>query len=126
ADERKRTAFLLGMGWHICPFAYDDLEDDPEQCRFLLQLVMGRFLGSTRHLDKTALREKEALRYMISQPGPIHAQDLAHAFGISRQTARRILLQLRSKEWIQPASEGGAGKRIHAYVVHPQAIQAVL
>ncbi len=126
ADERKRTAFLLGMGWHICPFAYDDLESDPEQCRFLLQLVMGRFLGASMQLDEAALREKETLRYMINHSGPVRAQDVADAFRISRQTARRILQQLRSKQLIQPANAAGTDKRIHAYTVNPAAVQSVL
>ncbi|WP_213413694.1 FaeA/PapI family transcriptional regulator [Xylanibacillus composti] len=126
ADERKRTAFLLGMGWHLCPFAYDDLEGELDQCRFLLQLVMGRFLGTPSPLDKGVWREKEVLRYFMNHPDPARAKDIADAFSVSAQTARRILLQLRNKQWIEPANASGDKRRIHAYVIHPAAVKFVL
>lgn len=126
ADERKRIVFLIGMGWRVCPIAYDDLEEDLESCRFLLQLVMGKFLATEQVLDRAALREKEVLRFMMNQPRPVQAKELADAFGISRQTARRILLQLRNNKWIQPANISGKGQRIHRYVVNPQAVKSLL
>ncbi|MDQ0903603.1 hypothetical protein QFZ80_007431 [Paenibacillus sp. V4I7] len=40
----NRDTFLTGMGWTMIHFSFDDIQNRPEVCRMLLQLVIGPHL----------------------------------------------------------------------------------
>lgn len=116
--ESRRQTFLTGMGWIIIHFSYDDIIDQPELCQQLLQLVMGRYLGSLHNHPKQPLihyDDREILRYYIHKARAVPPKEIAEQFQITPRTARTALQRLLHKGYLQACNP--EHQRVRAYII---------
>ncbi|KIL38584.1 hypothetical protein SD70_25585 [Gordoniibacillus kamchatkensis] len=110
----NRDTFLTGMGWKMLHFAFDDVQNRPEVCRMLLQLVMSPYTMRTPSVRNAELVEKEVLRFAWSLGRWIRPKDIIDYMQVDFRTARKWLRSLTDKGWLRPIDRGGD---IHYYEV---------
>lgn len=110
----NRETFLTGMGWKMIHFSFDDLQQRPEVCRMLLQLVLAPHLARKSAGVDILSEEKEVLRLAWRLGKAIRPMDVKDHFGINFRTARRLLNSLCEKELLKPVN---SGERIRYYEV---------
>lgn len=110
----NRDTFLTGMGWRMLHFSFDDIQQRPEVCRMLLQLVLAPYLArKSTGVDILSLSgEKEVLRLAWRLGRAIRPKDVADHFSINFRTARKLLGALSDKGLLQPIA-GGKGIRYY-------------
>ncbi|OCT13002.1 hypothetical protein A8709_22035 [Paenibacillus pectinilyticus] len=113
-NELNRETFLHAMGYQVISFAYDDIEQRPEQCIALLRMVLARYQTSPTPTLRAQLAEKEVLRLAVQHAASIRPKDVALHFNIDHRTAVLMLKKLCSKGVLAP-SYSGTGQRIVKY-----------
>lgn len=108
----NRDTFLTGMGWRMLHFSFDDVQQRPEVCRMLLQLVLAPYLARKTIAADLLSEEKEVLRLAWRIAKPLRPKDVCDHFQINYRTARRLLIALTSKGLLK-AIEGGRGIRYY-------------
>lgn len=99
----NRDNFLTGMGWRMIHFSFDDIQNRPDVCRMLLQLVIGPYLLRQPSLtDGGTPAEKEVLRLVWNWGKPIRPRDVVDYYGVNFRTARRWLQNLVDKGMLRP------------------------
>lgn len=93
----NRDTFLTGMGWRMLHFSFDDVQQRPEVCRMLLQLVLAPYLARKTIAADLLSEEKEVLRLAWRIAKPLRPKDVCDHFQINYRTARRLLIALTSK-----------------------------
>lgn len=112
SNELNRETFLCAMGYQVVSFAYDDVEQRPELCMTLMRMVLGRYMTSAVPEGKTLLAEREVIRFVIRQAGPVRPQDIAKYFGLDPKTARQMLYKLCDKGWLCPVKRGDGIRKV--------------
>jgi hypothetical protein len=102
----NRDTFLTGMGWKMIHFSFDDIEQRPEVCRMLLQLVVGPHLIRKPSGSSLSPDEKEVLQLAIQLSKPIRPMDLIAQCGLNFRTARKRLRSLADKGILRPVGHG--------------------
>lgn len=97
----NRETFLTGMGWKMIHFSYDDVQNRPEMCRMLLQLVIAPFLIRTPSTSLTSI-EKEVIRFAWSLGKQIRPKDVMDRYDVNFRTARKYLQGLVGKGMLRP------------------------
>lgn len=116
----NRETFLTGMGWKMIHFSFDDLQQRPEVCRMLLQLVLAPYLaGKSAGVDILS-DEKEVLRLAWRLGRAIRPMDVKLHFGINFRTARRLLHSLSNKGFLQPIKTGNGIRHYELRAMHPE------
>ncbi|MBQ4900033.1 hypothetical protein KB559_14465 [Paenibacillus sp. Marseille-P2973] len=114
ADGLNRELFLQASGYRVISLAYDDVEQRPELCKYLLQMLLIRYQPGLHSTDRPLLAEMEMIRLALNSPLPICSQNVAEHFNTDHQAAVRMLQSLCQAGWLRPlctkASEG-----IHYY-----------
>ncbi|MRN52530.1 hypothetical protein [Paenibacillus monticola] len=112
----NRDTFLTGMGWRMLHFSFDDIQQRPEVCRMLLQLVLAPYLArKSTGVDLLSLSgEKEVLRLAWRLGRAIRPKDVADHFSINFRTARKLLHSLCKKGLLKPVN---IGERVRFYEV---------
>lgn len=110
----NRDTFLTGMGWRMIHFSFDDIQQRPEVCRMLLQLVLAPYLARKSASVTILSEEKEVLRFAWRLGRPVRPKDVAMHFCINFRTARRLLQSLSEKGLLKPFNQG---ERIRYYEV---------
>ncbi|KGE16673.1 hypothetical protein [Paenibacillus wynnii] len=110
----NRETFLTGMGWKMIHFSFDDVQQRPEVCRMLLQLVLAPFLARQSNVSDILSEEKEVLSFAWSLGRPLRPKDVTTHFQINFRTAYRILSTLCEKGLLKPVKKG---ERIRYYEV---------
>lgn len=102
----NRDTFLTGMGWTMIHFSFDDIQNRPEVCRMLLQLVIGPHL--LRNLAATSIspEEKEVLRLALNLGKPIRPKDIILHSEVNFRTARKWLYLLVEKGILRSITRG--------------------
>ncbi len=103
----NRDTFLTGMGWKMIHFSFDDVQNRPEVCRMLLQLVISPYLIQHRTVHPADLIEKEVLRLAWRLGRWIRPKDVSDHFEVDFRTARKWLRSLVEKGWLNPVARGG-------------------
>lgn len=115
----NRDSFLTGMGWRMLHFSFDDVQQRPEVCRMLLQLVLAPFLARKTLAADILSEEKEVLRLAWRIAKPLRPKDVCDYFQINYRTARRLLQALSDKGLLKPVN---SKQRVRFYEV--KAMQA--
>ncbi|MGM0882368.1 MAG: hypothetical protein ACQEXQ_15165 [Bacillota bacterium] len=102
----NRDTFLTGMGWKMIHFSFDDVQNRPEVCRTLLQLVLSPYLMRIASIKPAVMIEKEVLRLAWSLGRRIRPIDVARVQEVDFRTARKRLQALVDKGWLQPIESG--------------------
>ncbi len=102
----NRETFLTGIGWKMIHFSFDDVQNRPEVCRMLLQLVISPYLIRNRSADSLSPAEKEVLRLAWSMGKPIRPMDVINQFEVNYRTARKWLQNLVEKGMMRSISQG--------------------
>ncbi|NQX69243.1 hypothetical protein HQN90_24220 [Paenibacillus alba] len=102
----NRDTFLPGIGWKMIHFSYDDVQNRPEVCRMLLQLVMSPYLIRNQSIRPAVLVEKEVLRLAWSLGRWIRPKDVSDHLEVDFRTARKWLRTLVEKGWLEPIAKG--------------------
>ncbi|WP_410511646.1 hypothetical protein PaeBR_16430 [Paenibacillus sp. BR2-3] len=110
----NRETFLTGMGWKMIHFTFDDVQQRPEVCRMLLQLLLAPYLTRKEAIINILSEEKEVLRYAWSLGRPIRPRDVTEHFDINFRTARKLLRTLGDKGLMKPVNHG---ERVRYYEV---------
>ena len=102
----NRDSFLTGMGWRMIHFSFDDVQNRPEICRMLLQLLIGPYMlrKTPRHLIGHA--EKDILHLAWNLGKPIRPKDVTDYLEINFRTARNLLRSLVDKSLMNPIIRG--------------------
>lgn len=100
----NRDTFLTGMGWRMLHFSFDDLQQRPEVCRMLLQLVLAPYLARKTLASDILSEENEVLRLAWRLAKPIRPKDVCDHFRINYRTARRLLQALSNKGLLKPVN----------------------
>lgn len=101
-----RGTFLTGLGWKMIHFSFDDIRERPEVCRMLLQMVIGPLLMRKESTTPVVKIEKELLLLACNLGRPIRPKDVCDEWKIDFRTARKHLVSLTEKGWLQPISKG--------------------
>lgn len=116
----NRETFLTGMGWKMIHFSFDDIQNRPEVCRMLLQLVIGPYLMRSSPIRPVFSAEKDVLRLAWQLGRPIRPKDVSDYFEVNFRTARKWLQSLAEKGLLNPIA-GGGGVRCYELVEgHPE------
>jgi len=110
----NRETFLTGMGWKMLHFSFDDVQQRPEVCRMLLQLVLAPHLARNSATPDILSGEKEVLRFAWNLSKSIRPKDVEDHFHINFRTARKLLLSLTQKGLLKPVN---TGERVCSYEV---------
>lgn len=110
----NREAFLVGAGYHIISFAYDDVKDRPDVCIHLLRMFMGRYQPEPDPTSIPLLAEREIVRLSLKRGMVLTMKEVSQHFQVDYRTARNWLTSLCNKGWMTPVY-GPAGKRILRY-----------
>ncbi|NBC67543.1 hypothetical protein GT003_00860 [Paenibacillus sacheonensis] len=104
----NRDTYLTGMGWKMIHFSFDDVQNRPEMCRMLLQLVIGPHMLRALDADTTTLTpmEKEVLRYAWRFGASIRTTEIARHFDLNYRTIRKPLERLSSLHLLEPVRRG--------------------
>jgi hypothetical protein len=89
----NRETFLTAMGWKMV-HSFDDIQNRPEVCRMLLQMVIGPCMIRNGILNSAAIMEKEVLRLAWRLGRWIRPKDVIDHLGVDFRTARRWLRSL--------------------------------
>ncbi|MEK5029079.1 hypothetical protein [Paenibacillus sp. FSL M7-1046] len=100
----NRDSFLTGMGWRMLHFSFDDVQQHPEVCRMLLQLVLAPYLARKTLAADILSEEKEVLRLAWRIAKPLRPKDVCDHFKINYRTARRLLQSLSDKGLLKPVN----------------------
>jgi very-short-patch-repair endonuclease len=112
--ELNRHSFLVGLGWKMVRFAYDDVNETPEICRQLLQLIIGNYEPLRVPVNVTALIEKELIRLACSLPRPLTPMDVRKHFDADYRTAQKWINSACDHGWLVPIKEDNQ-QRIRKY-----------
>ncbi|MGZ7446146.1 hypothetical protein [Paenibacillus sp. TH7-28] len=113
-NELNRELYLQSLGFRVVSIAYDDIEQRPDLCRNLLQVLFNRYQAYPQPKERSVFAEKEVLRLALCSAGSISPKEVCQYFGINYRTAVRLLQSLSAKGWMQPI-RNGTGQRIHRY-----------
>ncbi|WP_040952445.1 hypothetical protein [Gorillibacterium massiliense] len=120
----NRDAYLMGMGWRVIHFSYDDVLNRPEICRMLLQLVLSPSIAlQSQENVATLVAEKEVLRLAWKLGGVVRPLDVEKHMRINFRTARRHIQSLAAKGLIDPIP-GNNGVRY--YEVRKDSLRSLL
>lgn len=98
----NRDTFLTGLGWKMLHFSFDDIQQRPEVCRMLLQLVLAPYLARPAAAQDILSEEKEVLRFAWRIGNPLRPKDVCDHFAINFRTAKRLLQSLCEKGLLKP------------------------
>lgn len=110
----NRDTFLTGMGWRMVHFSFDDVQQRPEVCRMLLQLVLAPYLTRPASTADILTEEKELLRFAWTLGRPIRPKDVIDHYQINFRTARSLLRSLSAKGLLKAMNDG---ERVRYYEV---------
>ncbi|MBD2870650.1 PDDEXK family nuclease [Paenibacillus arenilitoris] len=102
----NRENFLTGMGWRMVHFSFDDVQNRPEICRSMLQLIVGPHLMKNAGAADASAGEKEVLRLAWSLGRRVRPIDVTARLGMDFRTARKRLQAMVGKGWLQPVPSG--------------------
>lgn len=105
-NELNRETFLFALGFHVISFAYDDVEQRPDQCITLLRMVLSKYHPMQTPVSRPVLVEREVIRLAMEKSAPIRPKDVTQHFEIDQKTAIRILQKLCTKGWLVPSYRG--------------------
>jgi len=103
----NRDTFLTGLGWRMIHFSFDDVQNRPEVCRMLLQVVFGPYLMRAPSEQPLAPAEREVLRFAWQKGEALRPKDVVDRFQVNFRTARKWLQALVEKGWFVPIERGG-------------------
>jgi DNA-binding CsgD family transcriptional regulator len=109
----NRDTFLTGMGWRMIHFSFDDIQNRPEVCQMLLQLVISPHLIRPTSATSLTPVEKEVLRLAINLSRPIRPKDIINGFKVNFRTARNLLISLVEKGVLHKKPADGAYARYY-------------
>ncbi|MCM3700037.1 endonuclease domain-containing protein [Paenibacillus macerans] len=115
----NRDTFLTGMGWTMIHFSFDDMQQRPEVCRMLLQLVISPYLLRSGRDQGLPVREKEILRLAWRLGGRVRPRDVIQELDIDFRTARNRLRALSAKGMLGPIE---TGRGVRAYELRELAL----
>ncbi|MEK3713970.1 MULTISPECIES: hypothetical protein [unclassified Paenibacillus] len=98
----NRENYLNGLGWRIIHFSFDDVQNRPEICRMLLQMVISPSLLRVPTGPSLSPREREIVRLSLSQKKGLRPKDLMLQYNMSFRTARKQLQELVHKGLLRP------------------------
>ncbi len=103
----NRDTFLTGIGWKMIHFSFDDVQQRPEMCRMLLQLVIGPHFIQKASMVTLHVIEKEILRLAWRLEGRVRPKHVTDLLGIDFRTSRNWLRSLVDKGMLKPEDKGG-------------------
>lgn len=98
----NRDTYLTATGWTMIHFSFDDVQQRPEVCRMLLQMVIGPYLVQSRKAATLSPAEKEVLRLAWRMGRPIRPKDIIDHAEVNFRTARNWLQSLVEKGAVRP------------------------
>ncbi|WP_313639476.1 hypothetical protein [Paenibacillus sp.] len=98
----NRDTFLTGMGWKIIHFSFDDVQNRPEICRMLLQMVIGPSLIRKSSVNSISPLEREVTRLAWNLGKGIRPKDVMNHYNVNFRTARKWLQSLVDKGLLRP------------------------
>lgn len=119
----NRDTFLTGIGWRMLHFSFDDVQNRPEVCRTLLQLVLSPHMLRKPTADPVILMEKEVLRLAWSLGRWIRPRDVCEHLKVNFRTARNKLVSLSKKGLLRPIQRG---QHIRYYELTDGALEQLL
>lgn len=106
----NRETFLTAMGWKMMHFSFDDIQNRPEVCRMLLQMVIGPYMIRNGTANSAAISayvmEKEVLRLAWRLNRWIRPKDVIDHLDVDFRTARKWLRSLVEKGCLSPIVRG--------------------
>lgn len=102
----NRDTFLTGMGWKMIHFSFDDVQNRPENCRMLLQVVVGPYLIRNKAEISVSPFEREVLRLAWSLGKPMRPKDVVDCYEVNFRTARKWLQALVEKGLLRTSGHG--------------------
>ncbi|MBY0009284.1 DUF559 domain-containing protein [Paenibacillus typhae] len=117
-NELNRETFLQAMGYRVISFAYDDVEQRPELCMTLLQMILSRYKAADAPASRLRLMEQETLRLAIQLAGSVRPQDVKQHFDVDYKSAVRTLRSLCDKGWLRPACKGRQERVVRYELAH--------
>lgn len=113
-DELNRELFLQIAGFRVISFAYDDIAHRPEQCIWLLRMLLSRYHPSHKSTNLLSLAEQEIIQFAITRTKPIRPADVIQHLDINYRTDINVLRSLVDQGKLQ-AVYSGNGARIRYY-----------
>ncbi|UNK17336.1 hypothetical protein MNQ98_23095 [Paenibacillus sp. N3/727] len=102
----NRDTFLTGMGWKMIHFSFDDVQNRPEVCRMLLQLIISPYLLRNKTVSSISPVERDVLRLAWSMGKPLRPKDVIDRYQVNFRTARKWLQALVEKGLLRSIIQG--------------------
>jgi hypothetical protein len=119
-DNLMRQNHLILDGWKLIRFSVSDIEQRPERCIRFIRSMLGQWYGRIQADETLTTRERQIIDFAVYRNKQIRSIDVAHQFGMRRDSAGIWLRTLYQKGMLTPASPG---QRIHSYVVSAHALR---
>ncbi len=119
--ERARARSVAMHGYTYFPYSRDELEKKPDFCQRNLYELIGR-IGNLdgAGLHQLPVYEREVLRFALLCNKPFRLADVNVWLQLKKETSRKVLRQLESKELVY--SIGGGGTRCHEFMITEKAV----
>ena len=101
-EELNREVFLLGLGFQVVSFAYDDVAYRSDLCITLLRLLLSRFKPRASPAELITLADREIILLAYELARPIRPKDVEDHLKVNFRTALRYLQSLCTKGWFHP------------------------
>ena len=101
----NRDTFLNGLGWKIIHFSFDDVQNRPEICRMLLQMVIAPSMIRIPSGQSLSPQEREVVRLAWSLKKGVRPKDMMLQYNVNFRTARKQLQELVRKGLLRPVMQ---------------------
>ncbi|MEO3945490.1 DNA-binding response regulator [Gorillibacterium sp. CAU 1737] len=106
ADQLTRQNHLILDGWKVLRFSYDEVKERPRRCQQLIHQMLGNWYQDYDRKETwkaLGLKQREILQ-RAAERDTFRIQDASDWTHTERQHARRLLLELCSKGYLEAAS----------------------
>jgi hypothetical protein len=114
----NRDTFLNGLGWRIIHFSFDDVQNRPEICRMLLQMVIAPSLIRVPSGQSLSPQDKEIVKLAWSLDKGLRPKDVMLQYHLNFRTARKQLQELVRKGLLRPVMQ-------NSYICYYEPVQGV-
>lgn len=117
-EYEDRDTFLNGLGWRIIHFSFDDVQNRPEICRMLLQMIIAPSLIRVPSGQSLSPQDKEIVKLAWSLDKGLRPKDVMLQHHLNFRTARKRLQELVRKGLLRPVMQ-------NSYICYYEPVQGV-
>ncbi len=112
--EQMKIRSVGGYRFTYLPYSWDELDKKPDLCLRSFYEQLGNYRTTdNRDFLELSVYQREVLRLLLTNPGPIHVADIRRYLHLSKTLCRKLLIGMAENILIKPI--GGGANRYHQF-----------